>query len=129
MTIVAILRRIGMFVLIVWAASTLNFFVPRLAPGNPIEDKLLAQMEQGGGAGDIRAMVDAYNAKFGLDKPLWQQYLVLHQGYRHFDLGHSIADYPSRASTRSAQRAAVDHRAADHHDSARLRPRHARWAR
>lgn len=96
MTISAILRRIGMFVLIVWAATTLIFFVPRLAPGNPIQDKLLAQLEQGGGAGDIKAMVDVYNAKFGLDKPLWQQYLFFLRDTASFDLGQSIAYYPSR---------------------------------
>ena len=62
-----------MFLLVVWTASTLIFFVPRIAPRDPIQDKLLAQLEQGGGASDIRGLVESYNAKFGLDKPLWQQ--------------------------------------------------------
>lgn len=98
MPIAAILRRIAMFVLVIWAATTLIFFVPRIAPGNPIQDKLLAQMEQGGRAGDIRAMVEVYNAKFGLDKPLWQQYLVFLKDTATFDLGQSIAYYPSRTA-------------------------------
>ena len=72
--------------------------MPRIAPGNPIQDKLLAQMEQGGGAGDIRAMVEVYNAKFGLDKPLWQQYFVFLRDTARFDLGQSIAYYPSRTT-------------------------------
>ena len=29
------LRRLGFFVLTLWAAVTLNFFLPRLMPGNP----------------------------------------------------------------------------------------------
>ena len=29
------LRRLGFFVLTLWAALTLNFFLPRLMPGNP----------------------------------------------------------------------------------------------
>jgi len=31
------LRRVGFFVLTLWAALTLNFFLPRLMPGNPAE--------------------------------------------------------------------------------------------
>jgi len=85
-----------MFLLVIWAASTLIFFVPRIAPRNPIQDKLLAQLEQGGGASDIRALVEIYNAKFGLDKPLWQQYLAFLRDTTRFDLGQSIAYYPSR---------------------------------
>lgn len=96
MPVAAIVRRLLMFVLVIWAATTLIFFVPRIAPGNPIQDKLLSQMEQGGRAGDIRAMVEVYNAKFGLDKPLWQQYLVFLRDTASFDLGQSIAYYPSR---------------------------------
>jgi peptide/nickel transport system permease protein len=85
-----------MFLVVIWAASTLIFFVPRIAPRNPIQDKLLAQLEQGGGAYDIRALVETYNAKFGLDKPLWQQYLAFLADTMRFDLGQSIAYYPSR---------------------------------
>ena len=96
MKLAAIVRRIGMFLLVIWTASTLIFFVPRIAPRNPIQDKLLAQLEQGGGASDIRALVEIYNAKFELDKPLWQQYLAFLKDTARFDLGQSIAYYPSR---------------------------------
>lgn len=92
----AIVSRVGMFLLVVWVATTLIFFLPRLAPGNPIQDKLLAQMEQGGGVTDIRAMVEVYNVKFGLDKPLWQQYFTFLRDTATLDLGQSIAYYPSR---------------------------------
>ena len=30
-----VLRRLGFFVLTLWAALTLNFFLPRMMPGNP----------------------------------------------------------------------------------------------
>jgi peptide/nickel transport system permease protein len=46
-------RRLLMFVAVVWVASTLNFFVPRLAPGNPIENKMLAQVDGRAGAGEV----------------------------------------------------------------------------
>ncbi len=96
MAIAIILRRVGMLLLVVWAASTLIFFVPRLAPGNPVRDKLLAATEQGAAATDMRVLVEAYNAKFGLDRPLWQQYLSFLSDTASFDLGYSIAYYPSR---------------------------------
>ncbi len=94
----AIARRLVMFVAVIWVASTLNFFVPRLTPRNPIEEKLLAQQEMGGSTVDIRALVRAYNAKFGLDRPLWEQYVAYLNDIVHFDLGFSIADYPTRVS-------------------------------
>jgi len=91
-----IARRLGMLVLVVWIAGTINFFVPRLAPRNPIEDKLLAELEHGGTSLDLKTLIDAYNAKFGLDKPLWEQYLNYIGDMARFDLGYSIAYYPSR---------------------------------
>jgi peptide/nickel transport system permease protein len=32
-----VLRRLGFFVLTLWAALTVNFFIPRLMPGNPLQ--------------------------------------------------------------------------------------------
>ncbi len=92
-------RRLLMFFAVIWVASTLNFFVPRLAPGNPIEDKMLAQVEYGGSSVDVQSLVKAYNAKFGLDKPLLSQYIAYTRDMLHFDLGYSISDYPTRVAT------------------------------
>ena len=94
-----IARRLVMFVFVIWLASTLNFFVPRLTPRNPIEEKLLSLTEFGGSTVDIQSLVRAYNAKFGLDRPLARQYLAYLNDVVHFDLGFSIADYPTRVST------------------------------
>jgi peptide/nickel transport system permease protein len=50
---------------------------------------------QGGGrGGDIRQLIAIYNEKFGLDKPLWEQYFNYWRDLAHFDLGTSIAFYP-----------------------------------
>jgi peptide/nickel transport system permease protein len=92
----SVLRRGLMLLLVVWLASTVIFFVPRLAPRNPIEDKLLSQVEHGAQVSDMRGLVEAYNAKFGLDRPLWSQYLAFLGDISRFDLGYSIAYYPSR---------------------------------
>ena len=32
-----LLRRLGFFVLTLWAALTLNFFIPRFMPGSPLQ--------------------------------------------------------------------------------------------
>jgi peptide/nickel transport system permease protein len=92
-------RRLVLFVVVIWLASTINFFVPRLTPRNPIEEKLLSLTEFGGSTVDIQSLVKAYNAKFGLDRPLAAQYLTYINDLVHFDLGYSIADYPTRVAT------------------------------
>jgi peptide/nickel transport system permease protein len=94
----SVLRRLVMFVFVIWLASALNFFMPRLTPRNPIEEKLLSLTEFGGSTVDIQSLVKAYNAKFGLDRPLALQYLAYLNDVVHFDLGFSIADYPTRVA-------------------------------
>ena len=32
-----VLRRLGFFLVTLWAAVSLNFVIPRLMPGNPVE--------------------------------------------------------------------------------------------
>ncbi len=98
MNIGIVARRVAMAFLVVWMASTLIFFVPHIAPRNPVEDKLLEMVQTGGSATDLKALVATYSAKFGLDKPLWQQYVNYLGDMAHFDLGYSIAYYPTRTS-------------------------------
>ena len=78
MTLDYVIRRVGIFLLVVWAAASINFFIPKLAPGqDPIVGALLEATQDGGVAGD--AMVEIakeYRARYGLDKPLWQQYVI-----------------------------------------------------
>ena len=38
-----LLKRFGVFVLIVWLAATLNFFLPRLSAQDPVRATLLQQ--------------------------------------------------------------------------------------
>ena len=40
-------RKLGFYLVALWGALTLNFFLPRLIPGNPVE-ALLARMSQTG---------------------------------------------------------------------------------
>lgn len=93
-----VLQRIGLFFVVVWGAATLNFFLPRLAPGDPVRSRLFAMMTQTGfQQSGVEEMVKAYQAKFGLDKPLWQQYLNYLWDTAHFDFGYSLSFFPNRA--------------------------------
>ena len=46
----------------------------------------------------MQDLVKEYNSKFGIDKPLWKQYLIYLVDMSRFDFGYSIANYPRRVS-------------------------------
>ena len=90
-----IVRRFAIFLVIVWVASSANFFLPRLNSQNPIRERLLEQALLGGYVqAGIAEMVKEYEAKFGLDKPLWEQYLRYMGDTLRFDFNYSISNYP-----------------------------------
>lgn len=66
-------------------ASLVMFLISNFVPGDPV----LAQL------GDILAsdprVVAEWRAKWGLDLPLWDRYLIFLNGLLHGDLGNSIA--------------------------------------
>ncbi len=95
MQLLYIAKRFGVFLLIVWLAATLNFFLPKISGRDPVRTKLLEQASLGGYVqGGIEDMVKVYQQKFGLDKPLWRQYLTYLDMTAHGDLNYSIANYP-----------------------------------
>jgi peptide/nickel transport system permease protein len=94
---IVIVKRLLLLLAVVWAAATLNFVLPRLADRNPIEERLAQTIGQTGGAVvGIDQMVESYKARFGLQFPLWRQYLNAMADAAQFDLGISIAYFPRR---------------------------------
>jgi len=88
-------RRVGVFLLIAWLAATLNFFLPRLTGLDPVRVKLLQQAQLGGHVqAGIDEMVKEYDRRFGLDRPLWRQYLSYLGSALRLDFNYSIANYP-----------------------------------
>jgi peptide/nickel transport system permease protein len=87
-----------LFFVVVWAATTFIFFLPKLAPGrNPIVERIGMMVATGGvNSAGMQSMVDAYEAKFGLNKPLWQQYLTYLGDLSHGDFGYSLMLYPTK---------------------------------
>jgi peptide/nickel transport system permease protein len=92
------LRRIGMFFLVVFVAATINFFVPRLAPGNPIGAITSRMANASSGVENGKEMFDAYRQRFGLDQPLYIQYIRYMWNTIHLDFGQSLSAYPADVS-------------------------------
>lgn len=100
MRIEYLVKRIFLFFVIVWAAASLNFFLPRIGGGDPIRSKLLQQAAAGGAAqSGMAQMVEVYQEKFGLNDPLWRQYLTYLSGVFRLDFGYSMANYPTTVSS------------------------------
>ncbi len=84
-------------------ALALNFFLPRLIPGNPV-DAIVARLASGGAEGEsVRQIYSTYVAQFGLDKPVPVQFLTYLQHLAHADLGISFMLYPARVQDLIAQ--------------------------
>ena len=98
MTLNYFLKRLLQFFVVAFLAATINFFFPRMSGQDPVRQKLvqLATENVSVTAEDAKALVETYNAKFGLDRPLWQQYLSYLGDMARLDFGVSISEYPSR---------------------------------
>lgn len=95
-----LVRRVGQFLIVLWGAATLNFILPRLAPGDPVRNRLLSLAAQGGVQQEgINQMVKSYDAQYGLDQPIWHQYLIYLWNALHLNFGYSISNYPTHVST------------------------------
>jgi peptide/nickel transport system permease protein len=91
-------RRFGVMLLVIVLAVTINFALPRLMPGDPIQAQLSQLMASGSGSGDVSAMVKSYQARFGLDQPMLAQYLAYWKSIFSLDLGYSLINYPERVN-------------------------------
>jgi peptide/nickel transport system permease protein len=77
---------------------TINFFIPRLAPGNPIGAINSRMASASTGVENGKEMFDAYRVRFGLDQPLYVQYAKYMWNSLHLDFGQSLAAYPADVS-------------------------------
>jgi peptide/nickel transport system permease protein len=92
-----ILRRVGFFLIIVWLAASVNFFLPRLTGQDPIREKLMREAMIGGATqSGMEQIIKIYEVKFGLNRPLYLQYLSYLGDVARGDFNYSIAHYPSR---------------------------------
>jgi peptide/nickel transport system permease protein len=88
-------RKIAIYLLTFFVAVTVNFAIPRLMPGDPI-DGLIARFQADSTAAP--ELHGYFTESFGLDQPLWEQYLAYWRGLLQGDLGPSIAYIGSSVS-------------------------------
>jgi peptide/nickel transport system permease protein len=94
-----LLQRVGTFFLIVWAAATINFAVPRLSSVDPIREQMMQAVAIGGSSSQsMEEVIKSYEKRFGLDQPLWKQYVRYLWDMARFDFGVSITRFPIRVS-------------------------------
>jgi peptide/nickel transport system permease protein len=88
-------RKIAIYLFTFFVAVTINFAIPRLMPGDPI-DGLIARFQADSTAAP--ELHGYFTESFGLDQPLWEQYLTFWRGLLQGDLGPSIAYVGSSVS-------------------------------
>jgi peptide/nickel transport system permease protein len=93
-------KRALWYLVVLFVALLLNFLLPRLVPGNPV-DAIIGNMTRGGGASGeaARETYETYMREFGLDLPMWQQFLVYVGNLFQGDLGTSFGQYPASVNS------------------------------
>ena len=85
-------RKLLIYVLTFFLAVTIDWLIPRFMPGNPVQTMLSrAQLR----AEAYERIYNYYTGLFGLDLPIWQQYLNFWKALFHGDLGTSILVFPT----------------------------------
>jgi len=75
-------------------AFLLNFFLPRLMPGDPVA-VIVARMAQGmSNATGVQAIYEQYTELFGTNKPMFEQFLIYVRNVFRGDFGFSFSFYP-----------------------------------
>ncbi len=90
-----LLQRVAFYLFTAWAAITLNFFIPRMVPGDPVQS--LISRNQGRISADAIASL---RVLFGLDsdRSLWEQYVAYWGQLLRGDLGLSFTFFPAPVS-------------------------------
>lgn len=75
-----IVKRLGLAIITIFAVATLTFFLMNMVPGGPfLSEKAVSPAAQA-----------ALEAKYGMDKPLFQQYITYMSDAVHGDFGESL---------------------------------------
>ena len=73
-----IIKRLFIGVVSIWALITITFFLIRIMPGSPFEADNLSQ-----------SAIEQLESTYGLDEPMWKQYILYMENLMHGDLGIS----------------------------------------
>ncbi|MCL1900107.1 MAG: ABC transporter permease [Promicromonosporaceae bacterium] len=93
-----LLRKLGIYALTLWVAVTINWLLPRMMPGDPI-GAMVSQAAQTQNPAGIVALRGYFESLFGLDYPIWQQYLNYWAALFRGDMGISVWIFPREVSS------------------------------
>ncbi len=96
-----LVRKLAQYLVALWVALTLNFALPRLLPGNPVDTVLSKLQQQGPVDPESRRALEVLFG--GTGGPWWRQYLDYLDGIVHGDLGTSVTYFPTPVTTVIAQ--------------------------
>jgi peptide/nickel transport system permease protein len=80
------LPRLAQYALVLWVAATINFALPYLAPGDPVD-----YLYTGAIQGLTDEQLSQIRTGYGLDRPILEQYAGFWTGLARGDLGISVA--------------------------------------
>jgi peptide/nickel transport system permease protein len=97
-----LLRRLSFYVIAAWVALTISFFLPRVMPGNPVQEAISRATQSG------VCNLECVNAirlelGFGVHTSIWVQYLQFWGNLFHGDLGSSWTQGNQPVATLIAQ--------------------------
>jgi peptide/nickel transport system permease protein len=85
-------RKVLVYILTFFLAVTIDWLIPRFMPGDPVQTMLSRAALRAEAAELMRGY---YTRAFGLDLPIWQQYLNFWIALFHGDLGTSVYMFPT----------------------------------
>ncbi len=92
-----VLSKVGLLLLTMWAAITLNFLLPRLMPGSPADAAMAKLAGNGPVSPATRAAVEA---QLGVPTGnIWDQYITYLSNISQFDFGMSYTFFPQSVSS------------------------------
>jgi peptide/nickel transport system permease protein len=91
-----IARRVGFYLATAWIAITINFFIPRLMPGNPVE-LVFNRVKHAASP----AAIKSFTVAFGLNnhQNIFAQYISYLAQLAHGNLGVSITYFPASVTS------------------------------
>ena len=90
-------KKLLWFALTFVVAVVLNFVLPRLMPADPVA-VIMSKMGTMTDATAIKQMYDRYAEEFGVNKPMWEQFIIFCQKAVKGDFGTSFSQYPRSVS-------------------------------
>ena len=102
-------RKLLIYGLTFFVAVTLDWLIPRFMPGGPVQG-MLSRMSLQPEA--LERMQEWFMRSFGLDRPIWEQYLNFWGALLQGDLGISVFVFPTPGDDGDPQRDPVHARPA-----------------